>query len=220
MPNHQPDRLPRGWHSRGYLPHFDDEVTQAVTFRLADSVPVPLIERWREELRGLADATARAELIARIERHLDSNSGACHLRHSAVAVMVESALLFFDDDRYHLHAWVVMPNHVHALFTPLASRSLSDIVGGWKSFTAKAANKILARGGRFWQEDYFDRFIRSESHFADAVEYIENNPMKAGLCDRPEAWTFGSARLWRTEFRCGERDRHGAGGTPAPREHG
>jgi REP element-mobilizing transposase RayT len=133
-----------------------------------------------------------------MEDALDGGRGECHLRHPAVAAVVETALLFFDGQRYHLHAWVVMPNHVHALFTPSAGWSMSHIVGGWKSFTAKEANKLLRRAGQFWQEDYFDRFIRSEEHFADAVGYIENNPVKAGLCAAPEEWPFGSSRRRQT----------------------
>jgi REP element-mobilizing transposase RayT len=107
---------------------------------------------------------------------------------------VESALLFFDAKRYRLHAWVVMPNHIHVLFTPIISWSLSDIVGSWKSFTAKEANKLLHRSGQFWQKEYFDRFIRTAEHFGYALDYIENNPVKAGLCLSPANWPLGSAR--------------------------
>ena len=73
---------------------------------------------------------------------------------------MENALLFFDGARYAIHAWVVMPNHIHVLFTPTPGWSLSDILSSWKSFTAKEANKVLLRSGQFWHEDYFDRFIR------------------------------------------------------------
>jgi REP element-mobilizing transposase RayT len=187
---------PRGWHSRGYLPHFDagDVAPQSVTFRLHDSIPVELLNRWCGELRQLDDVRREIELKTRIERGLDAGYGRCHLRDPKVADLVEQSLLFFDGERYRLHAWVVMPNHVHTLFTPLAGWSLSVVVGGWKSFTSKQANKLLARSGAFWQEDYFDRYIRTDSHYADVTAYIDNNPVKAGLCNLPEDWRFGSAR--------------------------
>jgi len=54
---------------------------------------------------------------------------------------------------------------------------------------------MLDRVGRFWQKEYFDRFIRNPRQFAGTVAYIENNPVKANLCDRPEDWPFSSARL-------------------------
>jgi REP element-mobilizing transposase RayT len=199
---------PRGWHSRGYLRHFDagQEFTQFVTFRLADSVPTQVIVKWRDELLSRPEAEREAELHRLIEAFLDTGYGACHLRDERIAALVEGVLFFFDGKRYSLHAWVVMPNHVHALFTPLNDWSLSDIVASWKSFTAKAANKLLGRVGRFWQEDYIDRYVRNEHHFQRVVEYVELNPVKAGLCESPRDWPFGSAR-----WKCSG----GAGGTPA-----
>jgi REP element-mobilizing transposase RayT len=130
-----------------------------------------------------------------VETLADAGHGACHLREPLVASLVERSLLCFEGVRYGLRAWVVMPNHVHALLTPKADESLSRILWSWKSFTAKEANKLLGRAGQFWQEDYFDRYIRDEGHFNGVVRYIEANPVKAGLCGAPEEWPFGSARL-------------------------
>src|SRR5271165_3025048 len=181
----------RGWHSRGFLPHFDGgAVPQTLAFRLADSLPGRVIETWREQLSNFPKSKADLELRRRIEEYIDAGHGECHLRTPRIGAMVQSALLFFDGTRYRLHAWVVMPNHVHALFTPCHSFSLSGILHSWKSYTAKEANKILGRQGQFWQEDYFDRFIRDDDHFAAARAYIENNPVNAALCSRPEEWPF------------------------------
>lgn len=193
-PGHRP---PRGWHGRGYLPHFDagSEYAQSVTFRLADSIPEHVRRGWEEELRNRPVPKRELELHRLIEAFLDTGWGTCHLRDPRVGQLVEEALLYFDGVRYMMHAWVVMPNHVHTLFTPAADWSLSDILWSWKSFTAKKANQLLGRAGRFWQEDYFDRYIRGESHFHDAATYIEFNPVGAGLCARPEDWPFGSTRL-------------------------
>jgi REP element-mobilizing transposase RayT len=97
--------------------------------------------------------------------------------------------------KYQLTAWVIMPNHVHMLCTPHSAYSLAQIVHSLKSFTASEANKILGQSGRFWQKEYFDRYIRNARHFARVVSYIEKNPVKANLCDRPEDWPFSSARF-------------------------
>jgi putative DNA methylase len=186
---------PRGWYFRGYLPHFDGgEIHQSVTIRLADSFPMQRLDAWRWELRLLPPDRLNAELRRRIEDYLDLGHGSCHLKRAEIAGMVEDAMLFFDGQRYQLLAWVVMPNHVHAVFLPLRGHALSGIVQTWKSYTAKRANNMLRRSGQFWQEDYFDRYIRDDDHFAAVVAYVEENPVKAGLCARSEAWPYGSAR--------------------------
>jgi REP element-mobilizing transposase RayT len=199
--NPREPHTPRGWHARGFLPHYDggDELAQSVTFRLADSVPQQLLARWEVELRERPDTARELELYRLTETFLDTGYGACHLQNPDIAQIVEEALLYFAGTRYVIHAWVVMPNHVHALFTPARDWSLSGILQSWKSFTSKEANKLLERNGQFWQEDYFDRYIRDGSHFSDVLTYIERNPVKAGLCGTPEEWAFGSARLRSTD---------------------
>src|SRR5258706_4890470 len=131
----------KGWHSRGYLPHFDSqEAIQFVTYRLADSLPAEALERIALSNRP---ESLRDEL-------LDQGAGACWLRRSDIAEVVEQSLFVFDGDRYRLHAWTIMPNHVHVLFTVLTRSTLSDIVGSWKKYTARQSNRLLGRAGRFW----------------------------------------------------------------------
>jgi REP element-mobilizing transposase RayT len=183
-----------GWHSRGYLPHFDGaEMTQFVTFRLADSLPQQLLDTWRSELKEEAGANLDTALRRRIELYLDQGYGQRHLKHSGVAELVQRSLLFFDRERYRLSTWVVMPNHVHALMTPQLGHELSRILQSLKSYTANEANKMLERHGKFWQQESFDRYIRDSKHFVSVVRYIENNPVKARLCKRPEDWPYSSA---------------------------
>ncbi len=185
-----PAKPPREWHNRGYLPHFDHPgLVQTITFRLADSLPPPLRERLQQTYGKQDDPELRKE----IEAALDNGLGECHLRDPRVAEAVQNALLHFDGERYRLVAWTVMPNHVHAMIETVPGVRLDEIMHTWKSFTAKACNRILGRQGAFWQEDYFDRFIRDADHFARARRYIEENPVKAGLIKEPEAWVFGSA---------------------------
>ena len=187
---------PRGWHSRGYLPHLDagNAVIQTICFRLADSLPGHVVESWQAELQTHPSGKREGELRTRIERYLDAGRGACWLGDSRIGAIVENALLHFDGERYRLLAWVVMPNHVHAVVEQTGPFSLSEIVGAWKSYTAKLANRTLGRTGPFWQADYFDRFIRDDEHLARAIAYIETNPVTAGLCDTAADWVFGSAR--------------------------
>ena len=85
-----------------------------------------------------------------------------------------------------------MPNHVHLLVKQLKGFPLGEVVKSWKVFTARKANAILGRSGQFWMREYHDRRIRDEEQMNRAVAYIRNNPVKAGLCERPEDWPWSS----------------------------
>jgi len=184
------------WRSRGYLPHWEaGDITQSFTFRVADSLPVAMLHQLEQELRLLSDDDLAIQRRIRIEAALDHGHGAAWLADARVADIVERALLHFDGERYRIHAWVIMPNHVHVVATPQGDWTLADIVHSWKSFTATKANRLLGRDGAFWAREYFDRYIRDGTHFANAVSYVEMNPVKAGLCKRPEDWRFSSAWL-------------------------
>ncbi len=186
---------PKGWHSRGYLPHFDTpDVFQAVTFRLNDSLPQAVWERRDDSLDHRPPRFGVAALRrAAIETALDAGHGSCILRDPPVATLVQEALMAFHGRRYWLAAWVIMPNHVHALLQPWPGTGLSGILHSWKSYSAKGINALLGRTGPVWQRDYFDRFIRDAAHYERAAAYIRNNPVTAGLVDRLEDWPFGSA---------------------------
>jgi putative DNA methylase len=183
-----------GWYGKNKLPHFDGEqVTQFVTFRLCDSMPQEVLERWRSE--GISDAAFRR----RVEGYLDAGYGACWLREPRIAQIVHDALVYNDQKRYDLIAWVIMPNHGHVLFRPLPGIHVPDAMHSIKSYTATQVNKVLGRTGRFWQSESFDRYIRNIRHRAAVIRYIENNPVKAGLCVRAEQWRWSSAYDGRIE---------------------
>jgi REP element-mobilizing transposase RayT len=93
--------------------------------------------------------------------------------------------------RYQLHAFVVMPNHVHLLATPHVSAD--QWLGPLKGFTAHEANRLLGTRGPFWQEESFDRLVRSDEEFDRIRFYIEQNPVKAGLVLTAEAFLWSSA---------------------------
>lgn len=189
------------WHSRGFLPHYEvSERAQIITYRLQDSLPRQALARFEEELRHVDREHIEAERRLRIEAFLDKGIGSCFLRNESIAQIIEQNLLHFDRKRYKVHAWVIMPNHVHILLTPEKNVLLSNIVHSWKSYTAKRANAILGRHTEFWQREYFDRMIRSERHFNNAIDYIHNNPVKAGLCESAADWQFSSARFLLSDF--------------------
>ncbi len=189
------------WHSRGYLPHLDQTgLVQSLTFRLCDAVPDAVVRSWRAKLAWAENLPAtdprEVELRKLIARYEDAGHGACYLGDQRIAALVENTLLHFDDRRYRLIAWCIMPNHVHALIETRREWPLSSLVHSWKSYTAQRANQILNRRGDFWFREYHDRFIRDDRHLAGAVEYIEENPVEAKLVSAREQWRWSSA--WRS----------------------
>lgn len=202
---------PKGWYSRGYLPHIDvPGLLQAITFRLADSLPTDVLDRLAEEK---LDDTERRE---RIEAFLDAGHGECWLARPEIAKIVEDALLHFDGERYRLISWCIMPNHVHVLIETRPGHPLAEVVHSWKSFTAKEINAVLGRSGEVWQREYFDRYIRDDRHLQATIEYIESNPVKAELVERAENWPYSSAaRKRNAELRADGNGLRRAGGTPA-----
>jgi putative transposase len=180
-----------GWHERGYLPHRDEPgLVQFVTFRLADAFPAPLRAEWESLLKIEDDRRRRIEL----ERYLDKGQGECLLRKPEVAREVEDSLLFRHGVNYELRAWVIMPNHVHVLFR-VHDVPMFRVVEAWKGYTAKAVNAILGRKGRFWQDGYWDTYMRDGDHELKTRRYIESNPTKAKLASAAKDWPWGSARF-------------------------
>ena len=178
---------------RRRLPHFTgDGLLQFVTFRLADSVPLKLIEEWKA-LVDLTDPETAATYRKKIERFLDRGFGECVLRQRKVAELVRGSLFFHNGKKYELVAWVIMPNHVHVLLLPLAGIELEEIMHSIKSYTAHEVNKLLSRSGQLWAYESFDRYIRNEAHRSNVVRYIEMNPVKARLCVEVGDWEFSSA---------------------------
>jgi len=89
----------------------------------------------------------------------------------------------------------LMPNHAHVVLEMRGNVSLSAIVKSWKSSTARRANTVLGQSGSFWHADYFNRYMRDEDHLQRMIEYVEQNPMKAGLAQAPADWAWSSARF-------------------------
>lgn len=185
-----------GVHSRGYLPHVDyPGLVQSIVFRLHDSVPRTVIELWQRELECNNQLLERRKWIERLERYLNQGIGKCWLAIPSVARLVEATLLHFNNNRYDILAWCIMPNHVHVLMCPRDGQSVSSILHSWKSYTAHAANKQLGRRGPFWFCDYFDEFMKSPGQLEATIRYIELNPVTAKLVNSVEDWPYSSAKI-------------------------
>jgi REP element-mobilizing transposase RayT len=190
----------RGWHERGYLPHCDKPgLIQFITFRVWDSMPAAKRGEW-EHLLAISprsdppNSKAGKQRVRKLEDYLDRGLGECSLCVANIAALVEKALLHHHERRFRLLAWVVMPNHVHALIE-VGETPLTKIIQNWKSIVAVEANKMLVRRGPFWQPDYWDHYMRDVEQTRKTVRYIENNPVKAKLCRAAEDWPFSSVRF-------------------------
>ncbi|BCX47894.1 4-hydroxy-3-methylbut-2-en-1-yldiphosphate synthase [Haloferula helveola] len=185
------------------LPHWRiPGATYTVTFRLDDALPdtvmtehrdrrLMLLKRIEKAIAAAGSRNALGEILplreeirelqeSLIEPTLHENHGECHLANPEVAELVEKALRHFDGSRYTLHAWSVMPNHVHAVVTPAEGFDLAGVTHSWKSFTAKEANRLLGRTGPFWQEESYDHIVRDADDFRNQVRYVLRNPGEDG----------------------------------------
>ncbi len=170
------------------LPH-DHETDWSVflTWRLHDSLPP-----HRSFPRG---ALSSGQAFAVMDRLLDqARDGTFYLRQPAIADMVVEAIHFNASVLGHfaLHAFVVMPNHVHLLATPAVA--LPKLTKSLKGITAKRANELLALTGRpFGQEENYDHAVRHRGEFEKIRNYIEGNPVRAGLVREASEYRWSSA---------------------------
>ena len=197
------------WWDRGYVPHVESHLLkQHVCFRLADSLPAKVVDGMWQELKATPPSLRSAEMEKRVMTYLEAGHGSCLLREPELAALVQDAFIRFHGVRYSLHAWCVMPNHVHVLFQPLVGWTMSRIVSTWKSYTGRrisewrkraglagvdvAAAGLVPGGPGVWQREYFDRYIRDAGHYANTVDYIHENPVKAGLVKNAREWKYSS----------------------------
>ena len=183
------ENLSRVLDYRRRLPHWiPDHSILFVTWRLAGSLPVPQAELLTSGKAGRVPFAQQDERLAR------SSSGPFWLRDPQVASMVEQALLYGETARrlYVLHAWVIMPNHVHVVLEP--HFELPQIMRWLKGRTSRKANQMLGRKGLpFWQDESYDHWIRSAEELNELISYVERNPVQAGLVGSDEQWPWSSA---------------------------
>jgi hypothetical protein len=172
------------------LPHWQPESKVIfLTFRLYGSLPVAVARK----LHKLHEDPGKQ--FSEADHCLDrARTGPKWMEIPEIAGYVEGALHFgeYPHRFYVLHAYVVMPNHVHALLEPRVP--LTRITRGIKGVSARDANATLGRTGKpFWQDESFDHWVRAPAEFERIQNYIEMNPVKAGLARTPAEWPWSSA---------------------------
>ncbi|MEC5126879.1 transposase [Verrucomicrobiales bacterium BCK34] len=179
------------------LPHWRQEgATYAVTFRLADSLPQDKLRELKAmrvefetalknaekmDVKEMLRLAFSRETMSRTEFWLDQGLGACLLRCPENRERLREALFYFSEERYELGAFVIMPNHVHAILRPLDGFDLERILQSIKRESAKSINAVRGSKGVLWQQESHDRIIRDGEHLWRCLQYLGSNPTKAGL---------------------------------------
>ena len=190
----------------GNLPHWrQTNVTYFVTTRLADSMPQEKLREWQTKrdawlaAHGLQKPSDihqlpedqqhefHATFTKDWHQWLDSGYGECLLPRPEVRDILIKRLLAESS----LDAWVIMPNHLHALVAP-ENQGLGDVLQSWKGGSAFEINRLLGRSGPLWQKEPYDHIVRSEAQFQHYRRYIAENPIKAGL--EPHEYAVGLGR--------------------------
>ena len=184
------------------LPHWRQwDKTYFITTRLADSIPADVREHWLqqrnswlaqrgiapgEDLTGISEDVRRdfhLRFTARFHELLDGGHGECLLARADLAEELSQIMISSHESSCRLDAWVIMPNHLHALIEPMEGVTLGSILKSWKGVSARRINGLLGRSGRFWQPETYDHIVRSEAQLEHFRRYILGNPIKAGLGD-------------------------------------
>ena len=174
---------------RRNLPHWiPDGRSIFLTWRLYGSLPRKVLRQFNSV------PSATEEKFLAFDRYLDSaSSGPRWLSDPEIADYAEYPIERGAElGRYVLHAYVIMPNHVHVLLEPRVP--LAKITNVMKGVAARDANATLGRTGKpFWQDECFDHWVRNPAELERIRQYIEWNPVQAGLAARPEDWPWSSA---------------------------
>ena len=155
-----------------------------VTFRLHGSLPTGRVFPSGRLSSGNA--------FARLDRLLDEQrAGPAYLRMPAIAEVVADAIGQGTASDNRLHAWVVMPNHVHLLITPWVE--VPALLRRLKGTSARESNKLLGHTGRpFRQDESYDRLVRNANEFQRIESYLLQNPVRAGLARSAEEYPWSS----------------------------
>jgi len=177
------------WRNR--LPHWEvASGTYFITLRCAGSLPKVVLQQIAEIQESLAAVESNSEAFTHwqrqyfmtLEKYLDQGVGFCPFTEEVCCREVLDAMKGLESFGWELKNYVIMPNHVHALFeTTSESADMQSLWGPWKGRTARSCNRLLKRQGPFWHKDWFDRWMRDAANTERTIRYIRENPVKAGL---------------------------------------
>mgnify|MGYP000571980549 CR=1 FL=1 len=196
-------RIPIQKHEHG-LPHWQQqESTLFLTWRLGDSLPQKVVMEWKRQRDqwvrthpkpwgGKVENEFHNRFSRKIDFWLDQGEGCCLLKEPEASSLVAKAIQRESGFRGRTHAFVVMPNHVHLLFSLYAHSKLEELLKSIKGRSSRGLNQLRGSRGKNWQSGYWDRIVRGPEHFERCKSYILENQKKENL--RP-----GEYFLWMEE---------------------
>ncbi|MEW5843669.1 MAG: transposase [Bacteroidota bacterium] len=188
-----------GHFHRRNLPHlyFNDGI-YFITFRLADSPPLEFVKQLRDELANSCEELSlkKKRIFKKYDELLDTTF-VCkkHLSVPEVATIVRNAIQYEDGKDIKVICYCIMPNHVHLVLELLeGNRGISKIMQSIKRVSARRSNEYLKREGKFWQDESFDRWVRNDKELFNTINYVLENPVRAGLVKIWEDWNYTYVR--------------------------
>ena len=208
------------------LPHYQPiGYAYFITSRLVGTIPYSIYKKLKKDyekrLKEIAELKSKTKkwneyqelhknYFLKTENILDSGShGKLWLRNKQIATILANTFHFYDNKRYDLICYTIMPNHFHLVLFPKLERYkeflakhiannnteetfyyISKIMQDIKKYSAKESNKILHRSGKFWQNESYDHVIRNKEELLNIVNYVLDNPVKAGLCKTRDDWEW------------------------------
>jgi putative transposase len=188
----------RGWYF--HTPKPEPEIpydVQLISLRLADALPSETLEQMNVDALMVQPAERVLFKRQRTEEILDAQYGCCALKNPELARAVLDVLEDQHAKKYKLIAWCILPNQLHVLIEPCFP--VGRIIQDWRVLTTRWAvqnNDALGlglNGKRLWLKRCRDRYIPDNKQLAEAIQALQQSPVKAGLCDQPEDWRWSSA---------------------------
>jgi len=188
------------------LPHIlPEDAVFFVTFRVHNSFPlqvlVDLKSEYQKELKATKINIAKSKILRsrlneiyneyfhEFDTLLDNYISDFDLTSNKISKILLEAMHYLDRKEYKLICYCIMPNHVHLIIYKL-QKPLFKIMQVLKGFSAREISKILNRNGKFWHTESYDNIIRSRNELHTKIQYVLNNPVKAGLVKTKEAWKY------------------------------
>ena len=187
---------------RRYLPHIQPKeaiffITYRLDFRFSKALKRNLITakiKFEDQIIKLTDKEKLRNEIEKfnkqqfdkIDTSLPFMTSQFWLTSPEIAAIIEDSIQHRNNIQYTLYCYCIMPNHVHILIQPLLEKddnpfALSKIMHGLKGYTSTKCNFVLNRTGSFWFPENYDHYVRNEQEFNNVIDYILQNPVKAGL---------------------------------------
>jgi putative transposase len=163
-----------------------EELEKLLKIVPANELPVLLDEKFRN------DRFQTLDLSVYLSIKQGTHQSGLHLmlpKGETKALHLMRSLAEQDKGRIRVYGYVVMPEHVHLLLNEPERETLAEAM---KSLKQGVSRRLIGDAEHFWQKRYYDHNVRSHAKFVEKLRYIHRNPVKRGLCQRPEDWQWSS----------------------------